>query len=158
MIGRLPSSVVVSGKEYILRTDYRNVLDAFTVFNDPDLTNAEKWFTVVYMMFEELPSYEALEEAIIDGFDIKEAMKGLQWFFSAGKQEQKTDVRKPPSFDWEQDEQMIFSAVNHVAGFEVRNADELHWWTFLSYFNEIGEGLFHTLSGSEKETKRKTTG
>ncbi len=43
--------------------------------------------------------------------------------------------------DWEQDEKMIFSAVNKVAGHEVRTDDHMHWWTFLSYLSEIGEGL-----------------
>ena len=46
------------------------------------------------------------------------------------------------TFDWEQDEKMIFSGVNKVAGFEVRSEEYLHWWTFLGYFSEMGEGLF----------------
>ena len=37
---------------------------------------------------------------------------------------------------------MIFSAVNKVAGKETRELPYLHWWTFLGYFNEIGEGTF----------------
>ena len=37
---------------------------------------------------------------------------------------------------------MIFSAINKVAGCEVRSLDYLNWETFLGYFNEIGEGLF----------------
>lgn len=35
---------------------------------------------------------------------------------------------------------MIFSAVNKVAGKETREMEYLHWWTFLGYFNEVGEG------------------
>jgi hypothetical protein len=45
-------------------------------------------------------------------------------------------------YDWEQDEQMIFSAINKVARQEVRSVDYMHWWTFLGYFNEVGEGTF----------------
>ena len=32
---------------------------------------------------------------------------------------------------------MIFSAVNKVAGREVRAVEYMHWWTFLGYFQTI---------------------
>ena len=32
-----------------------------------------------------------------------------------------------------------------MAGFETRASDYIHWWTFLGYFNEVGEGLFTTV-------------
>lgn len=45
--------------------------------------------------------------------------------------------------DWEQDQAIIFPAINKVAGYEVRNPDKyLHWWSFLGMFGEIGEGLY----------------
>ena len=49
--------------------------------------------------------------------------------------------------DWQQDESIIFPAVNKVAGYETRAVDYLHWWSFLGMFNEIGEGLFATVVG-----------
>jgi len=42
---------------------------------------------------------------------------------------------------------MIFSAVNKVAGREIRELEYLHWWTFLGYFNEVGEGTFSFVVG-----------
>ena len=56
--------------------------------------------------------------------------------------------------DWEQDEQIIFSAVNKVAGYETRAIEYLHWWTFLGFFNEIGEGLFSTVVSIRKKRNR----
>lgn len=155
MIGRLPCSVCVDGVEYGLRTDFRNVLDTFTVFNDTDLTNAEKWFTAIYMMYECFNGYDDLENAIINGFNFKEACNQLSWFFNAGKAESKQQ-NKEPLYDWEQDEQIIFSAINHVANKEVREVEYMHWWTFLAYFNEIGEGLFsYVVNIRRKKQKNK---
>lgn len=153
MIGRLPDSVTINQNEYKLRTDYRNVLDAFVVFNDPELSQMEKWFTTIYLMFEDFCCYEDLEKALIDGFDFKEACEKLSWFFNAGRTEEKP-ITKAPLYDWEQDEQMIFAAVNHVANKELRELDYIHWWTFLAYFNEIGEGLFSYVVGIRKKRSK----
>lgn len=43
---------------------------------------------------------------------------------------------------WEQDFDMIISPVNRIAGCEVRSLPYLHWWSFLSYYMEIGDCLF----------------
>lgn len=154
MIGRLPSSVMIGDVEYSLRTDYRNVLDVFVVFNDSELSKAEKWFTATYMMLESFNCYEDLEQALINGFDLKEACEKLIWFFNAGKEETEQKATKQPMYDWEQDEQMIFSAVNHVANKEVREIEYMHWWTFLAYFNEIGEGLFSYVVGIRRKKSK----
>lgn len=154
MIGRLPDSIPVDGKEYPLRADYRNVLDVFTVFNDSELTIAEKWFVATYMMLEDFNGYDDLENAVCNGFNLEEAVKGLAWFFSAGKAKEDKESHTPPVFDWEQDEQMIFASVNHVANMEVRSVEFLHWWTFLAYFNEISDGMFSYIIGIRRKKQK----
>ena len=42
MIGRLPKSLAVNGREHAIRTDYRAVLAIFQAFADPDLSDREK--------------------------------------------------------------------------------------------------------------------
>lgn len=55
MIGALPEALTVGGEEYPIRTDYRNVLDVFEAFQNPDLSDVEKWEVAIYMMFECFP-------------------------------------------------------------------------------------------------------
>lgn len=155
MIGALPETLTVGGIEYPIRTDYRNVLDVFEAFQDPDLTEIEKWEIAIYMMFECFSCYddafEAAEEGFLvegveSGFQIDEAMKQISWFISAGMPDG-INLEKPV-YDWKQDEQLIFSSVNKVAAREVRKPEEyLHWWTFLGYFREVGEGTFLFITG-----------
>lgn len=145
MIGALPEVLTVGGEEYPIRTDYRNVLQVFEAFQDSELTQEEKWIVAIYLLFENFSCDDDVLEAAQDGFDLGEAMKQISWFISAGQPEKQ--VLEQPTYNWTQDEQMIFSAVNKVAGRETRELEYLHWWTFLGYFNEVGEGTFSFIVG-----------
>ena len=131
MIGSLPTALEIDGKEYDIRTDYRVVLTIFQAMNDPELTDEEKAMVILYSLFvEEVPE------------NVQEALDKAGWFMDGGQSFRSNEKRV---MDWEQDEQMIFSAVNKVAGFETRTTEYIHWWTFLGFFNEIEEGLFSTV-------------
>lgn len=145
MIGALPETLTVGGVDYPIRTDYRNVLQVFEEFLDPELETAEKWIVAVYLLFEDFRCYDDVAEAAGRGFSLEEAIKQILWFISAGQPEK--EVLELPTYNWKQDEQMIFSAVNKVAGRETRELEYLHWWTFLGYFNEVGEGTFSFIVG-----------
>lgn len=145
MIGSLPETLLVGGVEYHIQTDYRNVLQIFEAFQDPELTREEKWIVAIYLMFEDFSCADDVIHAARDGFDIGTAQKEIIWFISAGQPEK--SVLELPVYSWAQDEQMIFSAINKVAGRETRELEYLHWWTFLGYFNEVGEGTFSFIVG-----------
>ncbi len=145
MIGNLPEVLHIGDAEYHIRTDYRNILQVFEVFADPDLEKWEKWAVTIYLLFECFHSIDEVLEAIQSGFDVEEAGREISSFISAGASEDRPDVM--PVYDWKHDEQMIFSAVNKVAGMEIREIPYMHWWTFMGYFNEIGEGVFTFIVG-----------
>lgn len=145
MIGYLPEALTVDGVEYPIRSDYRNVLQVFEAFSDQEMTDWEKWTVAIYILFEDFSCDDDVYEAEENGFNVKEATKQITWFVSAGQPDK--EVLELPTYSWQKDEQMIFSAVNKVAGKEVRELDYLHWWTFLGYFNEVGEGSFSFIVG-----------
>lgn len=145
MIGALPQTLTIGVEEYEIRSDYRDVLQVFEAFSDPELEQGEKWIVAIYLLFEYFSCADDVFEALESGFDIEEAVKQIIWFISAGKEP--GDKNELPVYDWLQDEQMIFSAVNKVAGRETRSEDYIHWWTFLGWFNEIGEGDFSFIAG-----------
>lgn len=145
MIGALPEVLTVGGVDYPIRADYRNVLQVFEAFQDLELAQEEKWIVAIYLLFEDFSCADDVLEAAHNGFDLEEAMRQISWFISAGQPEKQ--VLEQPTYNWTQDEQMIFSAVNKVAGRETRELEYLHWWTFLGYFNEVGEGTFSFIVG-----------
>lgn len=151
MIGQLPKSLIVDGNNYKIRTDFRVALLIFQAFNDTELSDNEKMQVMVECLYENIDD--------VNENNIEESMKQAVWFLDGGPtttESSKKVTSNKKIIDWEQDEQMIFSAINKVAGYETRATEYLHWWTFLGFFNEIGEGLFTTvISIRNKKNKGK---
>lgn len=146
MIGELPKSLSVNNVEYDIRSDFRDILKIVCAFNDPELENEEKIYVCLCILYEDFDS--------IPKSDYEAAFKAALGFIDAGA---KSDSKKSPrTMDWEQDENIMFPALNKVAGFETRTAEYVHWWTFMGYFMEISEGVFsHVLSLRGKKAKNK---
>lgn len=143
MIGLLPKSLEINGTEYRIRSDFRVALLIFEALNDSELNDYEKIRVCLECLYEEIPE------------DTENAYKKAVWFLDGGDIPKSKPLRRK-TFDWKQDESLIFSAVNKSAGFETRSADYIHWWTFLGYFSEIGEGLFsQVLNIRTKKAKGK---
>jgi hypothetical protein len=154
MIGYLPKQLNVNGINRAIRSDFRVALLIFQAYNDPELVEDEYRHEKTMAMLECL--YEDFDD--ISPSDYAEAAKQASWFLDGGNtttdKSRNRQVKK--TIDWEQDEQMIFSSVNKVAGIETRDKEYLHWWTFLGYFNEIGEGLFSSVINiRQKKNKGK---
>lgn len=146
MIGQLPKSLAVNGKEHAIRSDFRDVLNILVAIADPNLEDKEKVFVCLYVLYEDFGQ--------IDHEDLQEAYKQAIWFIDGGTDPK--DQKSPRVMDWEQDERLLFPAVNKVAGFETRAVEYLHWWTFLGYFMEIGDGTYsQILSMRSKKAKGK---
>lgn len=130
MIGCLPTSLEIDGRDYEIRTDFRVVLLIFEAYNNPELSDIEKTMACLNCLYkDDVPD------------NVNEAVKKAVWFLDGG------DIPKSKQapvkiMDWEYDQSIIFPAINKVAGYETRTVDYLHWWSFLGLFNEVGEGLY----------------
>lgn len=146
MIGELPCRLEICGKTHKIRTDFRAALTIFQALEDPELDDREKQLAMLECLYDN-------PENISDD-SIGEALEKAAWFLDGGDMPKKTFHAK--TIDWEQDESMIFSAVNKTAGREVRSG-YMHWWTFLGYFAESGETLLQTVMHlRQKMSKGKT--
>ena len=86
----------------------------------------------------------------------QKAVEKCFWFISGGGPEEPAEKKKQPRLlEWEQDFPYIVAPVNRVLGKEIRAAEYLHWWTFLSAYMEIGECLFAQIV---RIRERKATG
>lgn len=127
IMGRLPKTLDVNGKEYEINTDYRDILDIISAFNDKDLKDNEKAFVCVNLLYKDFNS--------IPTEDIEKAYESALNFIQCGKKPSKK--KSPKVINWQKDEQLIFSAINKVAGKEIRDVDYMHWWTFMGYFDTV---------------------
>lgn len=148
MIGRLPKELNVNGKEYEIRSDYRDCLLILQAFGDPELSEIEKRLVMISCLYVN-------DQEVLKPENIQEAAKKAVWFLNCGDSIGQSHSKKPV-YDFEQDEQILFSAINKVAGKEIRNEEYMHYWTFVGLFNEIGEGVFSTVvSIRDKKNKGK---
>lgn len=127
LLGSLPRTLNVGGREYNIRSDFRSVLRIISAFNDEELSAEEK----VYVCLKQL--YEGFDN--IPTKDFVEAYDKAMWFLNCGEETKKKE--SPKIVDWNKDEQLIFPAVNKVAGQEVRLIQYMHWWTFMGFFQSI---------------------
>lgn len=144
MIGRLPKTLTVNDVEYDIRTDYRDVLLIIQAFQDTELSYQEQLYVMLEILYVD---YESIPQA-----DIEEAVEQAMWFLNCGDKVGNAENGKP-IYDFEYDEQIMFSALNKVANKEIREVEYIHYWTFLGYFNEIGDGVFATVLSIRQKKK-----
>ena len=130
---QLPRQVTFGGKSYSFSGDFRDILEIFSYFQDPDIPEFLRWSVALGLFYEEevLPEHR------------QQAAEYLCWFLNGGREE--TGKPGPQLLDWQQDADAICADVNKVAGQEIRALPFVHWWTFLSWFHAIGEGQVSTL-------------
>ena len=136
MTYELPKSVSICGKSLDIRSDFRAILDIIAALNDPELSEQEKLaaaLEIFYVHPEDIPH---------DGG--QKAAEAVMWFISGGTDETGGKTARKV-MDWEQDFSYIVAPINRVLGYEIRECDYLHWWTFLSAYYEIGECVFSNI-------------
>lgn len=126
MLGQLPRALDVNGVRREIRADYINILRTFDALNADELTEQEKNYVFLLRMYKDFRAippedYQAAQEAAVR-------------FIECNTQDDKPG---PRLVDWRKDEQIVFPAINAAAGREVRDCPEMHWWTFLGYFQNI---------------------
>lgn len=126
MLGQLPTSLEINGKSYAIRSDYRNILQIVEAYEAEELKDREKILIClkrIYTDFDKIPPD-----------DYEDAYKAATDFIEC---QMRADKPGPKVVDWHKDTQLIFAAVNKVAGQEVRAVEYMHWWTFLGYFQNV---------------------
>ena len=131
----LPKSITISGISYNINTDYRDILDVLSRLNNPSQDEPTRLFIAMALFYEDffhMPEY-----------DYPEAIRSMFDFIRCGEPE--PAAPSPKLIDWEQDKGMIVADINKVSGCEVRALPFCHWWTFMAWFNAIGDGQLSTI-------------
>lgn len=117
------------------------VLDCFSALGDAEISERDRLLASLLIFYEDVDS---LENVFILG-NIENATKEMYRFFNCGQDSADDTSKHYKLIDWERDSQLISSAVNKVAGVEVRSVEYLHWWTFMGYYTAIGESPISTI-------------
>ena len=140
----LPETLDVGGKDYRIRTDFRDIINILISMTDPELdadARAAVFFGILFI--DPIPAAH-----VQDAYE-----KGME-FIAAGIED---DGKPSPTLmDWQQDATILIPAINKVAGQEVRALPHVHWWTFMGWYMEIGESTFsNVVNIRQKKSKGK---
>lgn len=128
----LPTTVEVAGQTFVIRSDYRAVLDAIAALRDEELPQAWRlaaFLKVMYPQHERLPGAEG-------------ALRAAMEFVNLGRPLPENQPERIALVHWDTDVQLIAPAVDKVLGYSCRACAYLHWWDFVGAFQNIGKGLF----------------
>lgn len=142
----LPITITVNENVYSIRNkgDYRMVLDVFAVLNDVELSEQERILTSLIIFYTEFDDVKRLFACSEE--ELTALTEEMFNFFNCGQTSPgaNTNVKL---IDWDNDEQLISSAINNVAKVEIRSVEYCHWWTFMGYYCAIGESPLSTVVG-----------
>lgn len=126
MLDRLPDEY----KGWLIRTDYRIGVQIQLCISDPSLTDSEKTWTALSLLYGNgIPDFET-------------AMQGLSWFMSCGSNESGQDSGGEPAvYCFEQDAGRIVSAFRKVFGMDI-SREKLHWFEFTSMLVDLSDTAF----------------
>lgn len=142
----LPTSLYIDNQPYDItrKGDYRMVIGCFVALNDTELTQQERLYSALMLFYADIDCIEDIVLNFPTDALFTEAVTQMYWFFNCGQSEVGAKTNRK-LVDWEQDEQMIMSAINSVANTEVRSVEYMHWWTFMGYYTAVGESVFSTV-------------
>lgn len=138
----IPTQIEIGGKIYQIRNngDYRVILDCFQALGDIELTAQERLLAGLIIFYED---FTTIDE-VIDDENFEKLVSEMYNFFNCGSSD--VGTKSPHKLiDWEKDQQLICSAINKVAGKEIRSEPYIHWWTFMGYYTAIGESPISTI-------------
>ncbi len=136
----LPKTARIGDTEYPIHTDFRDILEIFTWLGDESLPEFIRWQVALALFYE----------GQIPREDQTQAIRFLGDFISCGQ----PGAPGPKLLDWQLDAELIISDVNRVAGREIREVPYIHWWTFLGWFQAIGEGQLSTVVAIRDKLRR----
>lgn len=138
----IPQTILIDNKEFAIRNkgDYRMVLDCLMALDDSELSKQERILSALIIFYEDINGVDDLDKFP----SVEEAFKKMCDFFNCNQSES-SNSNNYKLIDWEQDSQLVCSAVNNVAKLEIRSVPYLHWWTFMGYYMSAGESLLGTV-------------
>jgi hypothetical protein len=149
----LQTEIIIDGNSYPIRRDgdYRLILQVITRLNniktDNGKNNLKYTWESIMLFYEGIDDLHTLHSTFPK---LDKAFTEMVKFISGGvTQESNTNNLK--LIDWEEDENLIVSAINCVAKTEIRALPYMHWWTFISYYMAIGECSLSTIVNIRKK-------
>lgn len=122
---KYPEYALIDNKKIKINTDYRVALACIRAINDDDITDVERAFAVISLLFGAETEIENTEEAL----------KKASLYLCCGKKD--NGINKDIIMDFQQDEEYIRTSIRTDFGINLNEVEYMHWWEY----NELIHGL-----------------
>lgn len=132
LVNHFPTSVKVNGEIYKINSDYRTCLKILLAFEDNELSNTEKQWIMLNLLYgENIPS------------DITAACRIAVKFLNCGEEENEESVTGNCGrlYSFDKDARYILTAINQTHGINLENENP-HWWMFVYLFMDLKEDCY----------------
>lgn len=147
----LPTSVLIDDSIPLSirgRGDFRVILDVIAALNDVELEADEKAEAALTIFLDPSDMGKLTKD------NVEAVIRAMIDFINGGGQKENKTPQHHKLMDWDDDAPFIVAGVNRVLGREIRSEPYLHWWTFLSAYHEIGDGVFSNIVGIRDKVAR----
>ena len=144
---KLPAVYEYGGKQYDIRTDFRDWIRFELLFTDRDVPMRDKKNALLRIIFPVVPPDPDLWEFIL-------------WFYQCGKEAREVKSAKAKGakakataavYSFEHDDGYIYAAFLEVYGLDLTAVEYLHWWKFKSLFRGLHDCKFTDIMGYRAE-------
>ena len=131
LTGKFPVSVDINGREYPLNTDFRVGLRIIEAWEDHELTEREKQWVMLELLYPEIPE------------DTAEACRQAINFLDCGEEPASGSMESAQRrYSFSKDAKYIYTAILQTHGVDLERMDYLHWWKFQYLFLDLREDCF----------------
>ena len=132
---RLPTSVLINGVEYTIRSNFRTMIRLEELLQDPDVDEQDRVWLALRLFYHEIPE------------NMEKAVEQLLWFYRCDKQEnlyqkkaRKRKVKRTDRiYDFQYDDDYIYAAFMSQYHLDLHEVEYLHWWKFRAMFNSLND-------------------
>ena len=122
-----PKRIVVNEKEYLINTDFKVALKCLEIINDGKISDAERTYAVIYLLFDIVPNVE----------DMEEFLRLTRVYLQCGE-ETKTHEERKKDMDFKHDKSYISASFMSDYQIDLSKVD-MHWWQFMELLQGLTE-------------------
>ena len=119
-----PTKCEIDGKLYNINTDYKVALACFKAINDNDITDIERAYAIVGLLFDD------------DDIPVDKALDMASKYLCCGKDTEIATIKKDMDFEYDKDYIMASFMSDYGIDLEVT---DMHWWKYCSLISGLTE-------------------
>lgn len=136
LMGNLSTSFQISGREYEIASDFRDIVELEGILSAEELTDAEKGEQALRLFYGCIPE------------DVETAVEKLCWFMQCGETNRPKRKRRRSAegmaqqkacYSFIHDAGLIYAAFMQQYGIDLADIDYLHWWKFKALFESLSK-------------------